>query len=223
MRLEVQDVHFTYPGWEPTLRGASLDVGAGESAFLVGPSGSGKSTLLRCIAGLETPQRGRILWDGVPLDDVPTHRRGVGMLFQEPALFPHLRVWQNVAFGLRYRAGTRLGWLRRGANERKEALEWLDLVQVERADATVEELSGGQRQRVALARTLAAKPRIVLLDEPFSNLDRELRDELGVRVKDLLASQGVAALWVTHDRQEASRLAQRVWAMESGRCVPLDG
>jgi ABC-type sulfate/molybdate transport systems ATPase subunit len=218
--LRVEDLHYRYPGWPPTLVGAALEVPAGTSAFLLGPSGSGKSTLLRCIAGLEEPQSGRILWGGERLDLVPTHRRRVGMLFQEPALFPHLRVWRNVAFGLRYRPDAPRGWARRRW-ERDEAARWLELVQVDRLDARVDELSGGQRQRVALARTLAAKPRIVLLDEPFSGLDRDLRDELGPKVKDLLAAQGVAALWVTHDRDEAHRLGDRVWRMVDGRCEPL--
>jgi len=221
--LAVRGLHYQYPGWPPTLTGASLEVPAGTSAFMLGPSGSGKSTLLRCIAGLETPQSGEVVWGAERLDLLPTHKRGVGMLFQEPALFPHLSVWRNIAFGLRYRgdmpkgwAGSALGLGRLG--DRKEALRWLDLLQVDRPDARIDELSGGQRQRVALARTLAAKPRIVLLDEPFSNLDRELRDELGPKVKAILAQQGVAALWVTHDRDEAFRLGDRVWQMKDGRC-----
>ena len=214
MTLHVDGLDFTYPGWPATLHGASLDVPAGQSGFLLGPSGGGKSTLLRCIAGLATPQAGRILWNDEDLAGLPPHRRRVGMMFQEPALFPHLNVWRNVAFGLRYR-----GIARR--DERAEAERWLAVVDLaDRATADVDELSGGQRQRVALARTLAAKPRVVLLDEPFSGLDRDLRDELGPRVKGILAAQGVAALWVTHDRDEAMRLGDRVWDLVDGRCVP---
>jgi ABC-type Fe3+/spermidine/putrescine transport system ATPase subunit len=213
MTLTVHDIRFTYPGWPPTLRGASLEVAAGESGFLLGPSGAGKSTLLRCIAGLESPETGVIQWDGEDLAGLPAHRRGVGMLFQDGALFPHLNAWRNVAFGLRYRGLPK-------TQHRAEALHWLGIVNLplDKADSAVDELSGGQRQRVALARTLAAKPRIVLLDEPFGNLDRELRDELGPRVKGLLAEQRVAALWVTHDREEAFRLGDRVWCMADGRC-----
>lgn len=212
MTLRVRDLRFSFPGWDPTLRGANLEVPAGKSGFLLGPSGSGKTTLLRCIAGLEADYRGTIAWDDEPLDPLPPHARRVGMLFQEPALFPHLRVWENVAFGLRYRGMPRNG-------ERVEAGEWLAMVGLaDRADARVDELSGGQRQRVALVRTLAAKPRIVLLDEPFSALDRELRDELGPRVKALLAEQGVAALWVTHDRDEARRWGDKAWKLVDGRC-----
>ncbi|MEA3144305.1 MAG: iron(III) transport system ATP-binding protein [Thermoplasmata archaeon] len=212
MTLTVRGLRFTYPGWPPTLQGASLEVPAGESGFLLGPSGSGKSTLLRCVAGLETPDAGAILDDGRDLAAVPTHRRRVGMLFQDGALFPHLNVWRNVAFGLS--ATPR-------RQQRAEALEWLRLVGLEeKADARVDQLSGGQKQRVALARTLAARPRIVLLDEPFGNLDRALRDELGPKVRDLLREQGVVALWVTHDRDEAMRLGDRVWDLVDGKCVP---
>jgi thiamine transport system ATP-binding protein len=216
--LRVRDLHYRYPGWPPTLVGASIDVEAGTSAFLTGPSGCGKSTLLRCIAGLEEPQEGQVHWGGERIDTLPTHKRGVGMLFQEPALFPNLDVWRNVAFGLRYAPEAPRGWTRRRSWERAEAQRWLDLVQVDRPQARVDELSGGQRQRVALARTLAARPRVVLLDEPFSSLDRDLRDELGPKVKELLAAQGVAALWVTHDREEAQRLGDSVWRMVDGRC-----
>ncbi len=212
MGLRIENLQFAYPGWEPTLRGASLEVPAGQSGFLLGPSGCGKSTLLRCVAGLETSYQGTVQWDGTTLDGQPPHERRVGLLFQEPALFPHLNVWQNVAFGLQYRGIAKRDW-------RREAENWLDVVHMgDRQENAVDQLSGGQRQRVALARTLAAKPRVVLLDEPLSALDRELRDRLGPEIKELLAKQGVAALWVTHDREEAMRLGDRVWRMVDGRC-----
>lgn len=210
----MENLRYTYPGWPPTLAGVDLEVARGENGFLLGPSGGGKSTVLRCIAGLLPDYEGTIRLDGAPLDGLPPHRRGVGMLSQEPALFPHLNVWRNVAFGLRYRGVPR-------SEERDEAARWLALVGLrEKADARVDELSGGQRQRVALARTLAAKPRVVLLDEPLSALDRALRDELGPRVRDLLREQRVAALWVTHDEEEAFRLGDRVWRLAEGRAVP---
>lgn len=213
MTLTVRDLTFRYPRSEPVLAGASLEVPPGESGFLLGPSGCGKSTLLRCVAGLETAYEGTIRLGGEPLDGLPPHRRRVGMLFQEPALFPHLTVWRNISFGLRYR-----GLPRR--EHRREAERWLELVSLpDKADARVDELSGGQRQRVALARTLAAKPRAVLLDEPLSALDRDLRDSLGLRVKKLLADEGVSALWVTHDHEEARRLGDRVWRLEAGRAA----
>ncbi len=197
----LDDIHFAVPD--------------GRSAFLLGPSGSGKTSILRCIAGLQRPEAGSVSVAGQRLDDVPTHRRRVGMLFQEPALFPHLDAAQNVAFGLRYRDVPR--------NERhEEALRWLGLVGLaDRANQSVDTLSGGQRQRVALARTLAAKPRAVLLDEPFSALDAALRLELGARVKQLLAKQGVPALWVTHDEAEAERLADLGWRIQGTGLVPM--
>ncbi len=211
MNLTATDIHFRYDD-RPLLAGASLTVQAGESGFLLGPSGVGKSTLLRIIAGLEAPTQGTVQLGGTDLTQLPTHKRHVGMLFQEPALFPHLNVGQNVAFGLRYRGIPR-------AERPAEALHWLDLVDLaDRAGDRVDELSGGQRQRVALARTLAAKPKAVLLDEPFSALDRTLRDELGRRVKELLREQGVAALWVTHDEPEAFGLGDRVWRVVEGLC-----
>ena len=213
MTLETRGLRFTYPGWKETLAGVDLRIAPGESAFLLGPSGSGKSTLLRCIAGLERDYGGNVLWAGEPLDAQAPHERGIGMLFQEPALFPHLPVWRNVSFGMRYR-----GVARRA--EREEALAWLRLVGLPaKADARVDALSGGERQRVALARTLAAKPRAVLLDEPLSALDRPLRDELGPRLRDLLKREAVAALWVTHDEGEARRLGDHVWRLVGGRSV----
>ena len=214
MTLRVEGLTFTYPGWPPTLTGLDLEVARGESGFLLGPSGGGKTTVLRCVAGLERGYGGRVLWDGGPLDALAPHERGVGMLFQEPALFPHLDAWRNVAFSFPYLRVPR-------ARHREDALRWLDLVGLRaKADARVDELSGGQRQRVALARTLAARPRIVLLDEPLSALDRGMRDELGPRVRDLLRETRVAALWVTHDEEEARRLGDRVWRLRDGRAVP---
>lgn len=214
MTLFLDDLRVTFPGWPPTLDGASLRLERGESGFLLGPSGAGKSTLLRCIAGLHTPDAGSIRWDDEDLLALPAHRRGVGMLFQEPALFPHLRVWQNVAFPLPYRGVARAAW-------RAEARHWLEVAAFTgRDEARVSELSGGERQRVALARALAAKPRIVLLDEPLSALDRELRDELGSRVKQVLREQQVAALWVTHDKDEAARLGDQVWVLKGGKVTP---
>jgi ABC-type Fe3+/spermidine/putrescine transport system ATPase subunit len=213
--LRVEGLSFTYPGWPPTLRDLSIEVPAARSGFLLGPSGSGKSTLLRCIAGLERDHHGRVFLDGQALDGVPPHLRHVGLMLQETALFPHLTAVGNVAFGLPY-----LGIPRR--QRRAEALRWLALVGLEgRADSKVDELSGGQRSRVALARTLAARPKAVLLDEPLSGLDAALRVDLGARLKALLAAQGVPALWVTHDEAEARRLADLTWRLVDGRAVAV--
>ncbi len=213
MSLRVEGLHFTYDG-APLLQGINLEVAAGESGFLLGPSGVGKSTVLRCIAGLERPEAGTVMLGNEPLDALAPASRRVGLLFQEPALFPHLDVWHNVAFGLRYRDVPR-------HDRREEAERWLDMVGLAgRETDRVDELSGGQRQRVALARTLAAKPRAVLLDEPFSALDRSLRDDLGSRMQDLVRSQNIPALWVTHDEDEAHRLGDRVWRLVDGAARP---
>lgn len=213
MSLRVEGLTFTFPGWPPTLAGVGLEVPGGRLGFLLGPSGAGKSTLLRCIAGLETGYGGRVLLGDQAIDALPPHRRGIGMMFQEPALFPHLDVGGNVAFGLPRRGMTR-------AARRAEALRWLDLVGLaDRAGAAVDELSGGQRSRVALARTLAARPKAVLLDEPLSGLDPDRRASLGRQVKDLLAAQGVPALWVTHDPEEARRLGDATYRLVDGRAL----
>lgn len=216
MTLAVRDLRFHYPGTSHLLDGIILTVPPGSSHFLLGPSGSGKTTLLRCIAGLQAGYQGSVRWNEETLDALPPHRRGVGLLFQEPALFPHLRAWQNVAFGLRYRGVAR-------REQKLEARRWMALAGLEeKLHARVDELSGGERQRVALVRTLAARPRAVLLDEPLSALDRDLRHELGSRIKQILADEGVAALWVTHDRDEAFRWGDAVWQLEAGRCVRAD-
>jgi ABC-type Fe3+/spermidine/putrescine transport system ATPase subunit len=218
--LSVRGLRFTYPGWPATLQGVDLDVPDGTSAFLLGPSGSGKSTLLRCIAGLEPTYDGHVTCAGLRLDGLAPHDRHVGFMAQEPALFPHLDVAGNVAFGLRYRKDLEGPVFGRKKRERTEAQHWLDLVGLgQRATAQVDELSGGQRQRVALARTLAAKPRAVLLDEPLAALDADLRKDLGQRVKALLAGQGVPALWVTHDEDEARRLGDAAYRLVDGRVL----
>lgn len=209
--LSVQNLQHTYEQ-APLLRGVHMDVAPGTIHFVLGPSGCGKSTLLRCIAGL-LPDHGAVTWNGQPLG--PPHQRSIGLLFQEPALFPHLNVWQNVAFGLKYRGVPK-------KDQKEEAETWLTLVGLaEKAEAKTDEISGGQRQRVALARTLAAKPRAVLLDEPLSALDRELRDELGATIADLLRKQGVASVWVTHDEEEARTLGDHVHRMVDGQLQPL--
>ncbi len=206
--LKVEGLSMAYHADRPVLSGVDLTVAPGTSTFILGPSGCGKSTLLRCIAGLERRYTGAIALGGERLDALPPHKRRVGFLHQEPALFPHLDAAGNVAFGLPRR-------------ERHRAAEYLELVGLaDRAKAAVDELSGGQRQRVALARTLAAGPRAVLLDEPLSALDADLRGRLGRDVRRLLAEAGVPAVWVTHDAGEADALGDHVWRMEAGVLSP---
>lgn len=213
MGLKVECLRFDHDG-TPLLDGLDLAARRGDCTFLLGPSGSGKSTLLRSIAGLERPAAGSITLDGRILDPLPPHMRRVGLLFQEPTLFPHLDARQNVAFGLRY-AGVARG------RRKAMALDWLDRVGLgHRHAASPDELSGGERQRVCLARTLATRPRAVLLDEPLSALDRELRVRLGGDVKQILQEADVPVVWVTHDEEEADRLGDQVLRLVDGRAVP---
>jgi iron(III) transport system ATP-binding protein len=193
---------------------ASLDVGAGEFVALLGPSGCGKTTLLRLVAGFEEPDGGSIALDGVAVAGngawVPPDRRHVGMVFQDYALFPHLTVAANVGFGLPRR-------------ERRERVpEVLALVGLERhGDRYPHELSGGQQQRVALARAVAPSPAVILLDEPWSNIDSVLRASMRDEVAAILRSLAVTAVLVTHDREEAFSVADRIALMEAGRIVQV--
>ena len=195
------------------LDGVSLDVGPGEVVAILGPSGSGKSTLLRAIAGLEPIESGKIVFDGKDLGGVPVHERGFGLMFQSYALFPHLTVADNVAFGLRMRNATDVEVRERVA----EVLGWVGLERL--ADRRVDRLSGGEQQRVALARTLAPRPPLVMLDEPVGSLDRMLRQRLVEDIRRLLERQEAAALYVTHDHDEAMAISDRVAIMRDGRIV----
>ena len=189
----------------------SLDVAAGEMVCLLGPSGCGKTTTLNLIAGFLKPDAGSVRLAGRAVDRLPPHRRGLGMVFQSYALFPHLSVLDNVAFGLDVR-----GLSRREARAR--ATETLALVRLDScADRLPHQLSGGQQQRVSLARALAYAPQVLLLDEPFSSLDAKLRVTLRDELKDIQQRLGLAALFVTHDQEEALQLADRVIVMNGGR------
>lgn len=192
----------------------NLDVATGELVTLVGPSGCGKSTLLRMIAGLDTADAGRISLDGRDVTVLPPERRRVGLVFQEHALFGHLRVDQNIAFGLRH--------LSRG-ERRQRVGDMLDVVRLGHvARRFPHELSGGEQQRIALARALAPRPAVVLLDEPFASLDEVLREEVRRDVTRILADQGTTAMLVTHDRTEALALGHRVAVMAQGRIMQYD-
>ena len=206
--LAVQGVRVRF-GDREVLRGVDLDVATGEVVALLGASGSGKSTLLRVIAGLLVPDRGRVLWDGHDLARVPTHRRRFGLVFQDHQLFPDRDVAGNVAFGLRM-----AHWPSRRLAPR--VAELLDLVGLRGFEhRAVHDLSGGEAQRVALVRALAPEPRLMLLDEPLGALDRDLRERLSVDLRELLHRLGTTALHVTHDREEARTVADRVVTMEA--------
>ena len=214
--LELDQVSHRF-GALPAVDEVSLAIGEGEIVCLVGPSGCGKSTLLRVAAGLERLQAGSVQIAGKTVADgrtnVPPERRGIGLVFQDYALFPHLSVLNNVRFGLR-----RMGW----AAQRIHALETLDRVgMAEFAAAFPHQLSGGQQQRVALARALAPKPRVLLLDEPFSGLDVQLRAQVRDRTLHLLQESGAATMIVTHDPEEAMFLADRIALMRAGRLVQV--
>ena len=188
-----------------------LDMPPGEFFTLLGPSGCGKSTTLRMIAGFERPTSGRILLDGTDVARVPPHRRSVNTVFQSYALFPHLDVAGNVAFGLKYHRLTKEERRRRTA----EALELVKLGGLARRKAS--QLSGGQQQRVALARALVLRPRVLLLDEPLGALDARLRKELQVELKNLQAELGITFVFVTHDQDEALTMSDRLAVMNDGR------
>ena len=212
--VTVEDLEHSY-GDEPVLHGVSLDVSPGESIALLGPSGCGKTTLLRLIAGLERPSSGSISIgnDFVAGETwVPPDRRKVGMVFQDWALFPHLSVAKNVAYGIAKSTSKDA--------EVSSALEMMNLSGLEdRMPAT---LSGGQQQRVALARALAPRPGVLLLDEPFSNLDTSLRTEVRTEVRELLAELGITSIFVTHDQDEAFIVGDRVAVMREGKIVQTD-
>ncbi len=194
----------------PVVRGVDLTVAPGEFIALLGPSGCGKTTVLRMIAGLIEPTSGQVLIDGHDVTPLPAHKRKLGLVFQSYALFPHLSVFDNVAFGLR-RQGVRGKELRRRA---EEALALVRLAPL--ADRLPRQLSGGQQQRVALARSIAPRPSILLLDEPLSNLDAALRDEMQFEIKRLQRELKITSLFVTHDQAEALSMSDRVCVLDQG-------
>jgi iron(III) transport system ATP-binding protein len=191
----------------------SLDVGRGEFFGLLGPSGCGKTTTLRMIAGLEQPDAGVIEFESQDITNLPAERRGFGMVFQNYALFPHLNVLENVAFGLRARHKAKSEIIERV----KAALELVQLPGYEKR--RVDELSGGQQQRVAIARAIAIEPALLLFDEPLSNLDVTLREETRGELRELVTRLGLTAVYVTHDQEEAFALCDRISVMAGGRIL----
>lgn len=197
-------------GSVPVLKDINLDIQPGEFFALLGPSGSGKSTLLRAIAGFNQHQGGQLLIDGKDLSGTPPHKRNVGMVFQNYALWPHMTVWDNVAFGLVERKLPRPEIKRRV----EDALETVGLAQYAKRRPSM--LSGGQQQRVALARTIVIEPQVLLLDEPLSNLDKNLRVQMREELKSLQRRLGITTIFVTHDQEEAMTTADRMAVLDKG-------
>src|SRR5687768_13025011 len=215
--LEVRGVSQSYDG-RPVLENLSFELQPGTIGCLLGPSGCGKTTVLRCIAGFEAVTRGEIVLHGETMTRpgriVPAERRRIGMVFQDYALFPHLTVARNIGFGLR----------KASAGERDARVaELLDIVGLHAVgERYPHELSGGQQQRVALARALAPRPTLMLLDEPFSNLDVEMRERLSIEVRAILKQQQTTAILVTHDQNEAFNIADEIGLMAHGRIEQWD-
>lgn len=210
--LEAQHIFKTYEG-KPLLTDISFQVDSGETICLLGASGSGKSTLLRIIAGLEEPESGMVLFDGRDLTSTPPHLRDFGLVFQDYALFPHLNVHDNVAFGLKMRRLPQAEIAARVA----DSLELVNLSDFENRQVT--DLSGGEQQRVALARALATRPRLLMFDEPLGALDRTLREDLLNELRMILHHTNIPAIYVTHDQEEAFAIADRVLILHDGEIV----
>ena len=211
--LEVEELQHAYDG-HAVVRGLSFSLARGAIGCLLGPSGCGKTTVLRCIAGFEAPSAGRILLNGTVVSStatsLPPEQRRVGMVFQDHALFPHLTAAKNIAFGLSTQDGKRVQEL--------AALTGI----TELLEKYPHELSGGQQQRVALARALAPKPDLLLLDEPFSNLDTGMRERLSLELRDIIKASGATAMLVTHDQHEAFAMADEIGVMREGRIEQWD-
>ena len=189
----------------------SADIDEGEFITLLGPSGCGKTTTLRMVAGLVEPTAGQIRFDGQVMNNVPSHKRNIGLAFQSHALFPHLSVARNIAFGLEVKGTPK-------PEIQQRVSEMLDMIELsQHADRMPSQLSGGQQQRVALARMLATDPRVLLFDEPLSALDRNLRDTLKYSILDLQRRTGKTAIYVTHDQSEAFAISDRIFVMNEGR------
>lgn len=215
MKLEIQNISVSYDT-EAVLKNMRLSVRKGEFLSLLGPSGCGKSTLLKTIAGILTPAEGKILLDGRDITHCPVHQRGTVVVFQDMRLFPHMSVLNNVAFPLKMQGVAK-------AERQEIARQMLQKVQMDNfCHRLPGELSGGQQQRVALARVLAAKPKLLLLDEPFSALDENLREDMRSLVLNLHREFGMTTILVTHDRQEALSMSDRVAVMEDGVILQMD-
>ncbi len=210
--LEIKGIYKHYENL-PLLRGVTFSIAQGETVCILGPSGSGKSTLLRILAGLESAEKGEVWWDGQEIGSVPVHQRNFSLMFQDYALFPHLNVHENVAFGLRMRHLDDDQVLKRV----KDVLALVEMQSF--TNRRVTDLSGGEQQRVALARALAPQPRLLMLDEPLGALDRALKDQLSNELRGLLHKLGIPTIYVTHDQQEAFVISDRLVILHEGRVL----
>jgi ABC-type Fe3+/spermidine/putrescine transport system ATPase subunit len=210
--LELRNIFKSYEG-KPLLRGISFSVSQGETICLLGASGSGKSTLLRMIAGLEFPESGHVLFNEIDLAQTPPHARDFGLVFQDYGLFPHLNIFDNVAFGLKMKNSPL-------AQINTRVTEMLDLVNLQGfEDRKVTDLSGGEQQRVALARALAPSPRLLMFDEPLGALDKSLKDDLLSQLRSILHQTKIPAIYVTHDQDEAFTIADRILLLHDGEII----
>jgi len=217
MSLTLENVTVRFEG-KVAVDGVSVALAPGEVLGVLGPSGSGKSTLLRAICGLEQLEAGFVRWDSADISRVPVHERGFALMFQDGQLFTHQSVAQNVGYALRVRRRSD----RDKGPKRERVAELLELVGLAGfANRRVTELSGGEQQRVALARSLAASPRLLLLDEPLSSLDRELRERLAAEIRGILTTTGQTAVFVTHDHQEAFAICDRIAIMIAGKLIQI--
>jgi len=207
--LQICDIHKSYEN-KPLLEGISFEVNLGESVCLLGTSGSG-TTLLKIIAGLESAEKGDVLWEGVSIAHIPVHQRHFSLMFQDYALFPHMDVVKNIAFGLKH-SGMGASAVQKRVSD---LLNQMNLAGFDHRRVT--DLSGGEQQRVALARALAPSPRLLMLDEPMGALDRALREQLMAELRHLLRQSGLPAVYVTHDQREAFSIADRIILLHEGR------
>ena len=213
LALQVIGLVKRFSGGVPVVDDVSLEVRPGEIVSLLGPSGCGKTTTMRIIAGLERPDVGDVMVHGKMVTGVPAHRRNIGLVFQDLAIFPHKTVRENVAFGLRMKGI-------KGVEARLKVDEVMELVELPAstfASRMPSELSGGQRQRVAVARTIVAEPSVILFDEPMAALDRRLKDRMAVELRRIQKQLGIAAVYVTHDQETASMMSDRIAIMSSGK------
>ena len=212
--VEIQGINKRFDDFV-AVRNTDLSIQQGELFCLLGASGCGKSTLLRMLAGFETPSEGRIFIDGTDVTMIPSYERPVNMMFQSYAIFPHMTVEQNIAFGLKQEKQSK-------AEIRKRVEEILELVEMPKlAKRKPHQLSGGQRQRVALARILAKRPKLLLLDEPMAALDKKLREQMQLEVVDILESVNATCVMVTHDQEEAMTMASRIAVMHDGKILQV--